>query len=153
MVNIDDVSTTDFEEKKVAFFSKLQNEDPYQIQNLTVSQHLNEIWYRARAERLTASNFGRICKIKSSTDTANTVKSLLYHDFQGCAATRYGIEHERTAITDFEKLTNPTTEECGLFVDAEFPYLAASPDRIVVEEDAFVEVKCPYKRKDLTPYE
>jgi hypothetical protein len=50
MVNIDDVSTTEFEEKKVAFFSKLQNEDPYQIQNLTVGQHLNEIWHRARAE-------------------------------------------------------------------------------------------------------
>jgi hypothetical protein len=39
-------------------------------------------------------------------------------------------------------------------MDAEFPYLAASPDRIVVEEDAIVEVKSPYKgRKGLTPYE
>ena len=36
---------------------------------------------------------------------------------------------------------------CGLFVDTEAGYLAASPDG-VLDEDTLVEVKCPLKCRD-----
>jgi hypothetical protein len=39
------------------------------------------------------------------------------------------------------------------FIDSDFPYLADSPDRLVIDEDAILEVKCPYNARDLTPFE
>ena len=40
-----------------------------------------------------------------------------------------------------------TTQECGIFVCEEHPFLGSSPDRIVNEE-LIVEVKCPYRSND-----
>lgn len=44
-----------------------------------------------------------------------------------------------------------TVRGCGLFIDAQRPWLAASPDGIVtdgVNGEWLLEVKCPYKHRD-----
>ena len=41
-----------------------------------------------------------------------------------------------------------SVEPCGLFVDLDLPFLAASPDGLV-RDDAVVEVKCPYTGRNL----
>lgn len=46
-----------------------------------------------------------------------------------------------------------SVQECGLFIDAQRPWLAASPDGIVTDKETgqrllCLEVKCPYKHKD-----
>ncbi|XP_057652475.1 uncharacterized protein LOC130891643 [Diorhabda carinulata] len=40
--------------------------------------------------------------------------------------------------------------ECGLFVDAENPYLAATPDGLI-GDNGIIEVKCPYSAAKTTP--
>ena len=40
-----------------------------------------------------------------------------------------------------------TCKPAGLFVHTDFPYLGASPDRII-DKDCLVEVKCPYSGRD-----
>ena len=40
------------------------------------------------------------------------------------------------------------TRDCGLFVHKDYPWLAASPDSVVVEFKSLLEVKCPYSAKD-----
>ena len=43
-----------------------------------------------------------------------------------------------------------TVQDCGLFIDAQRPWLAASPDGIVTDSltgQWLLEVKCPYKHR------
>lgn len=42
----------------------------------------------------------------------------------------HGIENESLARTRFQDLTGMTVKLCGLFMDNEYPYLAASPGKI-----------------------
>lgn len=41
---------------------------------------------------------------------------------------------------------------CGLFVNNDLPFLAASPDGLI-SYDSIVEIKCPSSIKDYTPEE
>ncbi|KAK5639603.1 hypothetical protein RI129_012095 [Pyrocoelia pectoralis] len=118
----------------------------------TLGQHRNNRWHEERLKRLTASRFGRICKMKSSTSCANAVKDILYTNFFGNAATRYGVENEHRAIEAFQAETNEIVSPCGLYIREDFPFLAASPDGLV-GEDALIEVKCPYTARKHSPHE
>ena len=40
----------------------------------------------------------------------------------------------------FEEKTGKTVKKCGLFVSVENPHLAATPDGIIEDEDAIIEV-------------
>lgn len=40
--------------------------------------------------------------------------------------------------------------DCGLFIDAELAYLAATPDGII-GDNAIVEIKCPYAARQVSP--
>lgn len=126
--------------------------DPEEILKETAGQHRSNRWYEERRKRLTASNFGRICKLRCTTSCANTVKSLLYQQFTGSAATKYGKENEHRAIEDFQNFIKMKVNPCGLFVDEAHPFLAASPDGLV-GDNALLEVKCPYSARMCTPME
>jgi hypothetical protein len=56
----------------------------------------------------------------------------------------HGCAHEETALNKFTEETGIKVQNCGLFVDVAHPYLGASPDGVVVGENAIVEVKCPF---------
>lgn len=144
----------DYDTKKQDFLKRLEKtpEEIERISKLTVNQSDDPLWYEERKIRLTASNFGRIFKLLDKTDRGNVVSDLLHSNFNGNIYTRYGNENERNAIRDFEKLAGRTVVSCGLFIHQDYPFLAASPDGLV-GDDALVEVKCPYKGKDLTPEE
>lgn len=47
----------------------------------------------------------------------------------------------------YEQLTGTVTQECGMFVSCDLPFLSASPDR-VINDDMLLEVKCPYTAKN-----
>lgn len=124
-------------------------EEISQIEQNTRTQSSNPLWHQERAFRITASNFGRICKLKATTKPNATVKNLLYKRFTGNSATKYGQEHEIIAIQDFEELTGLTVTDCGLFIGHDDEYfLGASPDGLVVDDDSIVEVKCPETLKN-----
>ena len=52
----------------------------------------------------------------------------------------------------FEREFKRATREAGLFASVDYPFLAASPDR-VIDDKQLLEVKCPYSAKDnmITP--
>jgi len=116
------------------------------LERSTRGQGRNQDWIRERRERLTASNFGRVAKLRTSTSCQNTVISILYPDkMDNTEAIKYWRESEVKALSDlnlFLSHDSLSVEVCGLFVDLQRGYLAASPDG-VVGRDALVEVKCP----------
>lgn len=147
-----DIPPEIYEQKKSEFILQLNNTKFDELQQNTVGQSENKLWAVERRKRLTASNFGQICKLRKTTSVAGLLKSLLYSQFKGTLATNYGREKEDEAIQQFIEETGLQVSKCGLFVDKHKPFLAASPDGLV-EEDSVVEVKCPYKIVDLTPKE
>lgn len=99
----------------------------------TLGQRNYQLWHSERIKRLTASGFGKICKLRSTTNCAATVKNLLHSNFMGNKSTQYGIEKEPIAIRESEGKFNykVVVRDCGLFVDKKDFYLAASPDGII----------------------
>lgn len=102
--------------------------------------------------RLTASVFGKICKLRKTTSRAKTIEALLYGTFQGNLATKYGVEHEEVAKEQLANILGVNIEPSGLFVDSEQFYLAASPDGLI-GDDGLVEIKCPSSAKSVSPEE
>ncbi|XP_050306168.1 uncharacterized protein LOC126743213 isoform X2 [Anthonomus grandis grandis] len=143
-----------FEEKKKEFLEELEKNEN-EIKDLEIStrgQGGNPKWYQERSLRLTASNFGNICKMLEKTNCKNKVKAILYSKFRGNKHTKYGTEKEPFAIQQFEETYNLKVEMCGLFIDSECCALAASPDGLVGSR-GLVEVKCPSTASAISPTE
>lgn len=85
-----DMTTEEYNTKKNNFLMKINlNEDEIiKIERKTIGQHENEEWQKLRKQRLTASNFGKVCKLRPTTSRANIVTYILYDIFQGNSATR-----------------------------------------------------------------
>lgn len=152
-VNTDpEMSEEEFQKQKNNFLRKLNlNEcERNSLQANTKAQCNSHLWLTERSKRLTASSFGRICKMKPTTARGKTVISLIYNSFRGTNATRYGLEKEPIAIEQLEKSLSKTIVASGLFVDEDMPWLAATPDGLI-DDDSIVEVKCPYVAANLTP--
>ncbi|KAK9708060.1 YqaJ-like viral recombinase domain [Popillia japonica] len=115
----------------------------------TRGQNANPQWIEERAFRLTASNFGSICKMRSTASRAKRGEQLLYSNFFGNTATKYGVENDGVAIKDFEKIYNVAVNPCGFFIHSSHPYLGASPDGLA-GNDGIIEMKCP-KCKNFHP--
>ncbi|CAH1183072.1 unnamed protein product [Ceutorhynchus assimilis] len=150
-----DLNSDIYIEKEKAFLQE-QRKDPEEISDIqksTIGQAFNPKWLQERSLRITASNFGKICKMRPKTSPRNTIKTLLYGTFTGNKATKYGNESEARAILEFEKKTNLQVVPCGLFIGEKEYYLAASPDGFVIENNFLIEVKCPFTIAKMDPTE
>ncbi|KAK4881734.1 hypothetical protein RN001_005053 [Aquatica leii] len=139
-----------FLKKRQEFLQQLQHVDKKDIFNNTILQSNCDTWKRERQKRITASNFGKICKLRKTTSTAKTVSSLLYSSFMGSQATTFGLEKESIAIALFEKKTGKTVNKSGLVIDDNLPYLACSPDGLI-DNHAIIEIKSSLKSGNLSP--
>ncbi|KAF0685499.1 Exonuclease, partial [Aphis craccivora] len=144
--NIRSINNQDLINEMNAFIRVLDDVDRSNIEIETRDQAVSEKWKRERLSRLTASNFGRICKMRPSTSCKNTVYSILYNNFS-CKSVEYGRDMENIAKQYFEDMYNFQIVSCGLFIDMEYSFLAASPDGII-DNNAIVEIKAPYAAKD-----
>lgn len=97
----------------------------------TKSQRLCDNWFSERRKRLTASNFGKIVKLRASTDKNKVAQSLISSTFMGNVSTRYGVEHETLAIKDLAQVLEVDIKDSGLIIHKENPFLAASPDGLI----------------------
>ena len=148
-----DTNPEELSKMKNEFLCGLQktDEEIHRLCTETIHQSTSNLWYTERRRRLTASYFGKICKMRPSTNPANTIKTLLYSTFSGNKYTDYGKDHEPTARKHFSKMIDKDVTECKFFVGKDdYCYLGASPDGLI-DDDGLVESKCPYKGKDSTP--
>ena len=118
------------------------------IERETVGQSSSVRWRLLRQKMLTASNFGVVCRRKEYTPTARLVSSLLYPSLTQSKQMEYGNDMEpqvkRQLSTKFSDI-----DDCGLFIDQQYPFLGASPDGLI-RNDGIVEIKCPYRAKGMT---
>ncbi|XP_026284115.1 uncharacterized protein LOC113210361 [Frankliniella occidentalis] len=100
-------------------------------------------WLTERRLRLTASNFGPVCRRSKLLSVKILVHHLLYTDpTNKTKAMEHGSATERTAREHYEAKHGVTVRTCGLVLDQEYPFLAASPDGFL-DDDTLLEIKCP----------
>jgi len=101
----------------------------------TREQSSSSKWFTERRNRLTASDFGKICKMRETTSCKNTVYNKLYNSSGNVnepQACKYGKNMESLAIKYFENKIGVQVNRCGLFIDKLYPYLGASPGKPTV---------------------
>ncbi|XP_072757720.1 uncharacterized protein [Anoplolepis gracilipes] len=116
----------------------------------TQGQHENPEWHNIRRNLLTASNFGKVCSWRETTLCQNLVKAILYPLRLTNAAVEWGKEKEIVAREQLQVELGIEINDCGIFIDEEYPYLAATPDGII-RDDTVVEIKCPYAAQQVSP--
>lgn len=124
------MTNDELEIKKNEFINslKMSTEARNDLEFNTRDQSNSNLWHVERRNRLTASNFGKICRMRSNTSCKATVYDILYQN-STCKAMEHGKLMEPLAKISFEKLTSFKVLDCGLFVE-EFPFFAATPGQI-----------------------
>ena len=111
-------------------------------------------WFSARLGKITASRLGDLMKVTKygeSTYKTRLRMELAIERITGKPASsvvmnqamRDGVEREPDARKLFEAVTGKEVALCGSFDHPEIVNTAASPDGILREEDAILEIKCP----------
>ena len=120
------------------------------IERETVTQSESDVWHLIRADIITASKFGPVCRMLDSTSCSNMVASIRYPKVIDTAAVRFGITNEKKGLEALELILGEKIVPCGLFIHPEIPYLGATPDGLI-DTDGIVEIKCPHSAKDMCP--
>jgi putative phage-type endonuclease len=145
-----DMSTENFEKECQIFMEYLDTnkKNRNEIENRTIRQRESMEWVAMRRKMLTASNFGRVCKMLPHTGCENAVKSIIYSNFDS-PHLEYGRVNEERARMELEAVENISIQPCGLFIDEEYPFLGATPDGIVGDH-GIVEIKCPSSAAEMS---
>ena len=117
----------------------------------TLAQAGTPAWFDARRLRGTAANISAL-----KTRPVSWTEDKLYKDhvdLSNVPAVKYGIDNEDNALNDLAQQYGHTLTKCGLFVHRQYPFLAASPDALIIKnnEVVVVEVKCAYVLRDHKP--
>lgn len=123
------------------------------LQCLTKDQSDSSLWINERKKRITASKFGDVCTKKITTSRQSLVESIIFPYNFYHPAIEYGKKYEKNALKELENELKTTIKECGLFIDKDLQYLGATPDGILEDNSAIIEIKCPYSARILTPEE
>lgn len=119
------------------------------IQEKTITQRESERWIEERKKRITASNFGKICKARSEAAKIKLAKDLInIGDLSHLPAIQHGVLNEDNAIRLYEEKTNVNVVRSGLKIHKDIGYLAGSPDGLI-GLDGIIEVKCPATIKSI----
>ncbi|XP_030008257.1 uncharacterized protein LOC115431752 isoform X2 [Sphaeramia orbicularis] len=135
-----------------------------QVEVLTRGQRTNQDWFEWRKNRITASVAHRIAHCHFVHGKTKTPPTSYLADITGegrrvqTRAMSWGVEQEAEAVRRYQGLKSAalrrpvSVQDCGLFIDAHRPWLAASPDGIVTDSRTgqwllCLEVKCPYKHR------
>ena len=110
---------------------------------------------------MTSSNFGLVCKRKLNLSQTKFVQNTILSrkDLSNVSAVRYGISYESKAAgryAEYMKASGNYVQvlACGVVISNAMPWLAASPDRKMIDKKfgyGLVEIKCPFTLRHLTP--
>lgn len=134
------------------------------VEVLTRGQSTNQHWFNWRKNRITASMAHRIahCRFVNGKSRAPPTSYLAAITGEGqtvqTRAMSWGVQMEAEVVRRYQRLKSAalgwsvSVQDCGLFIDAQRPWLAASPDGIVTDSRTgqwllSLEVKCPYKHR------
>ncbi len=122
---------------------QVTKEEMVRIERETVGQIYNDEWKIQRRNRLTASNAGKVFKMRDTTSNKNTLQQILYPtDLSHNDNIVRGINLEPIAKEFYSTIEGTDVEECGLFISEENGVLGASPDGLIGQH-GILEVKCP----------
>ena len=133
-----------------------------EIERDTRDQRNSSLWFSVRLFRLTSSLFGAVLHRKDNTPPDSLVLRILQQKQFSSAATEWGIQNEAKAIMqyiDFQHANghfNLMVTQSGFLINKKYPFLGASPDGAVYDPSSdqpfgFLEVKCPYSYRNVTP--
>ena len=122
---------------------------------MTMEQRSPE-WFAARRSRITGSMVGAILGLDPNCTRDEAMRRMvrahqgLPSEFVGNIATQWGQSHEQEALEAFQYSESAWVAPATFVVDPARPWLGASPDGFV-DEDATVEIKCPFGLRDQAP--
>ena len=120
------------------------------------------MWLEHRRGLITASHFHSVLHYAGKRYPSTIVDKIMQYSSPNpdIPALKWGRAHEADAyeyyvnfISDHEDVT---VRKCGLLINPRYPYLGASPDGMVSCSccgDGLIEIKCPFKYKDVFPTE
>lgn len=116
------------------------------IEILTRKQSKCKLWKEVRKTHITASVAHSIAStVKSGKMSVKPAQAIVCPKVFTNAAIRWGKSRESTAIKEYQEKTGNFVKNSGICIDPVIKYLAASPDGILSDNSAVLEVKCPYK--------
>ncbi|XP_044058099.1 uncharacterized protein LOC122878792 [Siniperca chuatsi] len=135
-----------------------------EVEVLTRGQSTNQDWFTWRKNRITASVAHRIAHCRFVNGKSKTPPTSYLSAITGegrniqTRAMSWGVQKEAEVVRRYQTLKSAamgrsvSVQDCGLFIDARRPWLAASPDGIVTDSRTgqrllCLEVKCPYKHR------
>ncbi|XP_064479844.1 uncharacterized protein LOC135393299 [Ornithodoros turicata] len=122
----------------------------------TRQQSKSSMWHHERMHRVTSSQFGVVLKRREWT-LKGLQNFTSQKDLSRVPAIKYGISNEPLAAQRYGEVLhkmghNAVVSGCGLLVNPRFPWLGASPDRVICDpvEGSYgvVEIKCPYSLRE-----
>ncbi|XP_066565160.1 uncharacterized protein LOC136753175 [Amia ocellicauda] len=146
-------------------FGKMDQSKVKAIEQETRGQRENPLWFQHRQNRITASVAHRVAHCHFVNGSSQEPPRSYLQQVTGSSsgirtrAMSWGIEQESVAVQSYQKKKSlergkaVRVQECGLFIDPQHAWLAASPDGIVLDAEtgeklACLEIKCPYKHRD-----
>jgi hypothetical protein len=116
----------------------------YELQTRTQSESVE--WHNLRKNRITASNFKRVCSRQANFDAL----SMQLHTSRRVvtAAMRHGLEREPVAAEQYAQIFGRNVYRVGFCINPSCCFLGCSPDRRVYDCDehenpwGLLEIKC-----------
>ena len=142
---------------------KSSEDEVRHIEQHTREQRNSVLWHSVRRYRTTSSIFGSIYSHKESTPPDSLVLSIIQPKNISTRSTAYGIEKESIAVKEYVEYQRHhghpdiSVSKSGFLISSSYPFLGASPDGAVFDPSnalqpfGFLEVKCPYSARMITP--
>ena len=133
------------------------------IETDTRGQRLSTHWFSVRRYRITASMFGAVLSRRNDIPPDILVLRLIQPKKFSTVATRYGIQTEQAAMKEYVAYQHThghpslVVRPSGFMINTNYSFLGASPDGAVYDPvisqqpSGFVEVKCPYSVRNISP--
>lgn len=132
----DDPEPEDPEEErgKKAEILKLLQDSLQKLREIEAYPQGSPQWIFERRLRLTASFFGRVCKMLPGTSCRVLLQEMLYKGGRQTSAMKHGSDTESIAKENLRLAHNILVRNSGLHVDEQIPFLAASPGMVTFHE-------------------